>query len=64
MNTNSKFNPSQESLLQVHSFVFNPVQENTYVIWDATAECAIIDAGGFNEREFEKFDGFIRKKKN
>lgn len=62
MNTYSNFNPSQESLLQIHSFVFNPVQENTYVIWDATGECAIIDAGCFNEREFEKLDGFIRTK--
>jgi len=43
-------------------FVFNPVQENTYIIWDETSECAIIDAGCFNQREFEELDGFIKSK--
>jgi hydroxyacylglutathione hydrolase len=48
--------------LKVQTFVFNPVQENTYVLWDETRECVIIDAGCFNQREFEKLDGFIRSK--
>jgi len=43
-------------------FVFNPVQENTYIIWDETNECAIIDAGCFNQKEFEKLDSFIKSK--
>jgi glyoxylase-like metal-dependent hydrolase (beta-lactamase superfamily II) len=46
----------------IHTFVFNPVQENTYLIWDETGECAIVDAGCFNQREFEKLDGFIKSK--
>lgn len=46
--------------LSIHVFVFNPVQENTYVIWDETAECAIVDAGCFTRQEFDKLDQFIR----
>jgi len=43
-------------------FVFNPVQENTYVIWDETGECAIVDAGCYTPKEFEKLDNFIKSK--
>jgi glyoxylase-like metal-dependent hydrolase (beta-lactamase superfamily II) len=43
----------------VHSFVFNPVQENTYLIWDETDECVIVDAGCYTQKEFEKINGFI-----
>jgi hydroxyacylglutathione hydrolase len=46
--------------MEIQSFVFNPVQENTYVIWDETGECAIVDAGCFNQKEFEKLDSFIK----
>ena len=49
--------------MEIHTFVFNPVQENTYIIWDETGECAIIDAGCFNQREFEKLDSFITANK-
>lgn len=59
-NVGSKNTPSGG--LGVFSFVFNPVQENTYVIWDETGECAIIDAGCFNQIEFDKLDGFIKSK--
>jgi glyoxylase-like metal-dependent hydrolase (beta-lactamase superfamily II) len=46
--------------MRIKSFVFNPVQENTYVIWDESKECAIVDAGCLNEKEFETLDSFIR----
>ena len=34
------------------SFTFNPVQENTYLLWDeATLEAAVIDAGAWSQGE-------------
>ena len=30
---------------------FNPFQENTYIIYDHTGECVIVDPGCFNEEE-------------
>jgi hydroxyacylglutathione hydrolase len=48
--------------MEIFTFIFNPVQENTYVIWDETGECAIVDAGCYTQKEFEKLDAFIRSK--
>lgn len=48
--------------MEIQSFVFNPVQENTYIIWDETGECAIVDAGCFNQKEFDKLDNFMKSK--
>jgi hydroxyacylglutathione hydrolase len=62
MNRNSNLEPSKEAGLQIHTFVFNPVQENTYILWDETGECAIVDPGCLNDREFEKLDEFIKTK--
>lgn len=38
-------------MLQIHSFVFNPLQENTYVLADETKECVIIDPGCYDAEE-------------
>jgi hydroxyacylglutathione hydrolase len=48
--------------MEIQIFVFNPVQENTYVLWDETGECAIVDAGCCCQQEFDKLDHFIRSK--
>ncbi len=32
-------------MIHLHRFTFNPFQENTYVIWDDTLECVIVDPG-------------------
>lgn len=37
--------------MTVKIFVFNPFQENTYVISDDTKDCVIIDPGCYEERE-------------
>ncbi|HPH46176.1 MAG TPA: MBL fold metallo-hydrolase, partial [Chryseolinea sp.] len=34
-------------MLTIQSFEFNPFQENTYVLFDETQECVIIDPGCF-----------------
>jgi len=31
--------------MQIKTFTFNPIQENTYLLYDDTKECIIIDAG-------------------
>lgn len=47
-------------MIKVKQFVFNPFDENTYVIVDeATRAAAVIDPGMFEEREQQEFDAFI-----
>ena len=31
--------------MKIACLQFNPIQENTYIVWDDTKECVIIDAG-------------------
>ncbi|MFI3306104.1 MAG: MBL fold metallo-hydrolase [Rikenellaceae bacterium] len=45
--------------MNIAALVFNPVQENTYVVWDSTGECLIVDAGCSNEREEAALVNFI-----
>jgi len=47
----------------IQTFLFNPWQENTYVIYDDTKECIIIDAGCFFENEDQILLNFIEKNK-
>lgn len=43
------------------SFTFNPIQENTYLLWDETTlEAAIIDPGVWNRQEEQSLEGSIR----
>jgi len=46
-------------MLQVQSFVFNPFQENTYVLYDETKACVIIDPGCYESYEKEELASFI-----
>ena len=45
--------------MQIKTFVFNPIGENTYLVWDHTGECAIIDAGNSTPAEDATLDNFI-----
>ncbi len=45
--------------MQIKKFTFNPVQENTLVVYDETGECIIVDAGCFTARECSELDQFI-----
>lgn len=47
-------------MLEVKSFVFNPFQENTYVLYDETNQCVIIDPGCFEQEEKEELVDFIK----
>jgi hydroxyacylglutathione hydrolase len=46
-------------MLKIACLPFNPIQENTYVLWDETNECVVIDAGNSSPREDAALDNFI-----
>ncbi|WP_418983551.1 MBL fold metallo-hydrolase [Alistipes sp.] len=48
--------------MKIACLTFNPIQENTYVVWDDTLECIVIDAGNSNPREDAALDNFILEK--
>ncbi len=47
--------------MNLKKFVFNPFQENTYLIWDEEKNCAIIDPGCADEYERNELVEFIEK---
>ena len=47
--------------MKVKQFTFNPFQENTFVIWDETKECLIIDPGCYEKNEKEVLKSFIEE---
>lgn len=46
-------------MMKIKQFEFNPVEENTFVLYDETKECVIIDAGCFNHDEKLELLDFI-----
>jgi hydroxyacylglutathione hydrolase len=48
-------------MLNVQSFTFNNLHEHTYVIYDETKKCAIIDPGCFTAHEQEELTNFIQQ---
>jgi len=47
-------------MISIKKFVFNPWQENTFVVYDDTGQCVIIDAGCFNQQEESELSSFIK----
>ena len=48
-------------MLKIKSFEFNPIQENTYLVYNELKECVIIDPGCYFEDEKDELTGFIEK---
>ena len=48
-------------MLTVQSFTFNPVQENTYVLYNDKSQCCIIDPGCYFASEEQELKDFIEK---
>jgi len=48
-------------MLHVKEFTFNPVQENTYVLYNDENECCIIDPGCYFKEEKDELRDFIEK---
>ena len=47
--------------MKTASLTFNPIGENTYIVWDETSEAIIVDAGNCDERENAALDDFIAR---
>jgi glyoxylase-like metal-dependent hydrolase (beta-lactamase superfamily II) len=50
-------------VININTFVFNPFQENTYILSDNSGECVIVDAGCYFEEEFKQLFNFISSNK-
>lgn len=46
-------------MLKVKSFVFSPIQENTYLLYNEFNECLVIDPGCYFPEEQDELRGFI-----
>ncbi len=54
-----KYRKFPHTIMQVAAFTFNPIGENTYLLWDETRECIVIDAGASIPSEEAALDNFI-----
>ena len=50
-------------MIQIHSFSFNPFQENTYLLVNSANECIIIDAGCYFDEEKTTLSDYIKENK-
>lgn len=46
-------------MLKIKSFVFSPIQENTYLLYNEFKDCVIIDPGCYFPEEQDELKGFI-----
>jgi len=46
-------------MIQIKDFTFNPFQENTFLLFDETKECVIIDPGCYEKHEEATLSKFI-----
>ena len=47
--------------MKIKTFTFNPIQVNTFVVYDESNECIIIDPACYFEDEFKILDSFIKE---
>lgn len=50
-------------MITIQSFTFNPFQENTYVAYDETLECIIVDPGCYDAKDNAVLIKFIEENK-
>jgi hydroxyacylglutathione hydrolase len=48
-------------MIHIQSFTFNAFGENTYVLYDETRECVVIDPGCYERSEKEELSDFIQE---
>jgi glyoxylase-like metal-dependent hydrolase (beta-lactamase superfamily II) len=49
-------------MISIEKFVFNPFQENTFLLFDETNECILVDPGCYSEDEKSELVNFINSK--
>ena len=47
--------------MQIHSFVFNPFFENTYILYNDEKEAIVVDPGCYEPREIDQVEKFINE---
>lgn len=48
-------------MVKIKTFYFNLLRECTYVLYDETCECVIIDPGCVDENEFKRLENFVNE---
>lgn len=48
-------------MIEIKTLIFNPFQENTYILFDETKEAVIIDPGCLSSNEEDILDNFIQE---
>jgi hydroxyacylglutathione hydrolase len=48
-------------MINVKTFTFNALQENTYLLYDETKECVLIDPGCYDKEEEQELRDFIEE---
>lgn len=52
-----------ENNMEIYKLIFSPIEVNTYIIADPSGQCAVVDCGCYDEKEFERLKDFIGSKK-
>ncbi len=50
-------------MARIVSFTFNPFYENTYILYDTTGACVVVDPGCYTREEEEELADFISRQK-
>lgn len=50
---------SPHKIMKISRFVFNPFEVNTFILYDETGSCIIIDPGCINQNEVDKIKKFV-----
>ena len=48
-------------MIKIKKFVCNMIEENTYILWDETSECVLIDCGAYYQEERDAIVHFIKE---
>jgi hydroxyacylglutathione hydrolase len=49
-------------MIYIERFIVNPLRENSYLLYDETGECLVVDAGMYYDEEFDELNDFIAAK--
>jgi glyoxylase-like metal-dependent hydrolase (beta-lactamase superfamily II) len=49
--------------MEISRLIFSPIEVNTYILADKSGDCAILDCGCYNDKEFLRLVKFIETKK-
>jgi glyoxylase-like metal-dependent hydrolase (beta-lactamase superfamily II) len=57
------FNQEIEPMANVKIFQFNPLQENTYLVYDDQKNCLIFDPGCYFDNERDAHEAYLNAKR-